>query len=82
MSAKHVQDGNCYDNSVMENFFGYLKSELLYLHEFESVEHFKAKRFVYIDCYNNRCESKQAVKGRAACIAQTARPFGSMNNLR
>ena len=33
--------GNCYDNSVMENFFGHLKSELLYLQEFESTEHFK-----------------------------------------
>lgn len=33
--------GNCYDNSVMENFFGIMKSEFLYLKEFESVEHFK-----------------------------------------
>lgn len=27
--------GNCLDNSIMENFFGLLKSELLYLHDFE-----------------------------------------------
>ena len=33
--------GNCLDNAVMENFFGLLKSELLYLKEFESMEHFK-----------------------------------------
>ena len=33
--------GNCYDNSVMENFFGIMKSEFLYLKEFESIEHFK-----------------------------------------
>jgi len=33
--------GNCYDNAVMENFFGHLKSELLYLQEFKSMEHFK-----------------------------------------
>lgn len=26
--------GNCYDNSVMENFFGIMKSEFLYLKEF------------------------------------------------
>lgn len=32
--------GNCLDNAVMENFFGIFKSELLYLQEFESVEHF------------------------------------------
>ena len=30
--------GNCLDNSVMENFFGLLKSELLYLREFESLD--------------------------------------------
>ena len=46
--------GNCYDNSVMENFFGHLKSELLYLQEFNSVEHFKAELIDYIDYYNNR----------------------------
>ena len=33
--------GNCYDNAVIENFFGILKSEFLYYKEFESVEHFK-----------------------------------------
>ncbi len=33
--------GNCLDNAVMENFFGLLKSELLYLQEFQSMEHFK-----------------------------------------
>ena len=33
--------GNCLDNAVMENFFGLLKSELLYLQKFESLEHFK-----------------------------------------
>ena len=27
--------GNCLDNAVMENFFGHLKSELLYLQEFD-----------------------------------------------
>ncbi|MEI3574844.1 MAG: IS3 family transposase [Oscillospiraceae bacterium] len=33
--------GNCLDNAVIENFFGLLKSELLYLQEFRSMEHFK-----------------------------------------
>ncbi len=32
--------GNCLDNAVIENFFGLLKSELLYLQKFESMEHF------------------------------------------
>ena len=54
--------GNCYDNSVMENFFGHLKSELLYLQEFDSLEHFKAELIDYIDYYNNR-RIKARLKG-------------------
>ena len=41
--------GNCYDNSVIENFFGHLKGEPLYLQEFEPMDHFKAKLIEYID---------------------------------
>ena len=33
--------GNCLDNAMIESFFGLLKSELLYLQEFQSMEHFK-----------------------------------------
>ena len=54
--------GNCYDNSVMENFFGHLKSELLYLQKFESMEHFKSELIEYIDYYNNR-RIKARLKG-------------------
>ena len=51
--------GNCLDNAVMENFFGLLKSELLYLRDFESIEEFKAELEKYIDYYNNhRIKSK------------------------
>ncbi|MEH6941555.1 IS3 family transposase [Bacillus sp. JJ722] len=46
--------GNCYDNSVMENFFGIMKSEFLYLKEFESVEHFKQELEKYIEYYNTK----------------------------
>ena len=46
--------GNCLDNSVMENFFGLLKSELLYLQEFESVEHFKKELIEYLSWYNEK----------------------------
>ena len=45
--------GNCLDNAVIENFFGLLKSELLYLQEFDSIEHFKAELIHYLDYYNN-----------------------------
>ena len=46
--------GNCLDNSVMENFFGLLKSELLYLQEFKSLEDFEKKLHEYIYDYNNK----------------------------
>ena len=46
--------GNCLDNAVVENFFGLLKSELLYLQEFDSMEHFKTELIDYLDYYNNR----------------------------
>ncbi|MBH0167666.1 IS3 family transposase [Fictibacillus sp. 7GRE50] len=54
--------GNCYDNAVMENFFGILKSELLYLKEFESVEHFKLELAKYMDYYNHK-RIKAKLKG-------------------
>ena len=46
--------GNCLDNAVIENFFGLLKSELLYLQDFQSIEHFKQELIAYLDYYNNR----------------------------
>ncbi len=46
--------GNCLDNVVIENFFGLLKTELFYLQEFESMEHFKQELIEYLDYYNNR----------------------------
>jgi transposase InsO family protein len=54
--------GNCLDNSIMENFFGLLKSELLYLREFKSIEEFKIELEKYIDYYNNK-RIKSKLKG-------------------
>ena len=54
--------GNCLDNAVMENFFGILKSELLYLQKFESMEQFKHELEDYLDYYNNR-RIKTKLKG-------------------
>ncbi|WP_307535838.1 IS3 family transposase [Paenibacillus sp. W4I10] len=54
--------GNCYDNAVMENFFGIMKSEFLYLNEFESVEHFKKELARYMDYYNHK-RIKSKLKG-------------------
>lgn len=54
--------GNCLDNAVIENFFGLLKSELLYLQNFQSMEHFKLELIDYLDYYNNR-RIKATLKG-------------------
>ena len=50
--------GNCLDNAVMENFFGLLKSELLYLHKFDSIEHFMSELEEYLHYYNDRIKEK------------------------
>ena len=59
--------GNCLDNAVIENFFGLLKSELLYLQEFRSMEHFKQELIEYLDYYNNR-RIKAKLKGLPPAI--------------
>ena len=48
--------GNCYDNCIMETFFGRLKNEMFFGHEkeFESFEDFEKAIGEYIDYYNNR----------------------------
>ena len=46
--------GNCLDNSVMENFFGLLKTEMYYKHSFESAEQLIDEIEKYIDYYNNK----------------------------
>ncbi len=53
--------GNCLDNAVIENFFGLLKSELLYLQKFSSIDHFRKELVEYIDYYNNK-RIKSALK--------------------
>ena len=59
--------GNCLDNAVIENFFGLLKSELLYLQEFSSMEHFKQELIEYLDYYNNH-RTKAKLKGLPPAI--------------
>ena len=59
--------GNCLDNAVAENFFGLLKSELLYLQKFQSMQHFKQELIDYLDYYNNR-RIKAKLKGLPPAI--------------
>ena len=45
--------GNCLDNAMMENFFGLMKSELLYPGNYTSAEVFIRDLIDYIEYYNN-----------------------------
>lgn len=54
--------GNCYDNAVMENFFGILKSEFLYTQQFESIEQFEEELKAYMNYYNCK-RIKKKLKG-------------------
>lgn len=56
--------GNCLDNAVMENFFGIMKSELLYLQNFKSMFEFKSALKDYIEYYNND-RIKLKLKGKS-----------------
>ncbi len=56
--------GNCLDNSMMENFFGIMKSELLYAEKFESAQAFIKALEEYIDYYNNK-RIKSRLKGKS-----------------
>jgi len=54
--------GNCLDNSLAENFFGLLKSELFYMKEYETIEELERDIIEYIDYYNNK-RIKSKLKG-------------------
>ncbi|WP_430008878.1 IS3 family transposase [Metabacillus idriensis] len=56
--------GNCYDNAVIENFFGILKSEFLYDQDFKSIEHFRKELKKYIHYYNHK-RIKSKLKGKS-----------------
>ncbi len=63
--------GNCLDNSPMENFFGKMKNEMFYGHEyeFETLEQLQEAMEKYIDYYNNeRIQVK--LKGLTPCQAR------------
>jgi transposase InsO family protein len=57
-NAFHVsmsRRGNVYDNAVIESFFGSLKTELIYHHQFRTIQEAKTHIFAYIEgFYNHR----------------------------
>ena len=63
--------GNCLDNAVMENFFGLLKSELLYLQEFGGT--------AGLSGLLQQPPHQGKAEGLAACDPQTTSPFRCLN---
>ncbi len=50
--------GNCYDNAVMENFFGHVKSEMFHGERFISEEELQQAIDSYIDWHNNQMQTR------------------------
>jgi putative transposase len=54
MIASMSRTGDCWDNAVMESFFGTLKTEMIYFEKFSSREEAEMKIFEYIEVFYNR----------------------------
>lgn len=59
-SFGHV--GSCFDNAVMESFFGSLKSEWLYFQRFETRQQAITSIFYYIESFYNRKRRHSAIE--------------------
>jgi transposase InsO family protein len=67
-------EGNCYDNAVMENFFGHLKEELFHHVRYLSTDTLAAHLNEYIRWYNTeristKLEGLSPVQYRAQALA-------------
>lgn len=67
--------GNCLDNAMVENFFGIMKSELLYAEKFESADAFMKALDEYIEYYNNH-RIKSRLKGKSPVQYRTLSLIG------
>lgn len=54
MISSMSRKGNCHDNAVAESFFGNLKNELTYHHDFRTRQDAQSAIFDYIECFYNR----------------------------
>ena len=53
--------GSCFDNAIVETFFGTLKSELVYLNHYRTKAEAKQSIFEYIEIYYNRYRRHSAL---------------------
>jgi transposase InsO family protein len=67
--------GDCYDNSVIESFFGMLKNELLDQKPFESVREARIRLFDLIDIFYNRSRIHSTVNYMSPVEFETTTPI-------
>ena len=53
--------GDCYDNALMESFWGTLKTELVHHHDYQTKDQAKASIFQYIECWYYRRRRHSAI---------------------
>ena len=54
MTCSMSRKGNCWDNSVVESFFGTLKQEHVFFCDFMTREEARSSVFEWIECFYNR----------------------------
>jgi putative transposase len=61
VQASMSRKGDCYDNAVMESFWGTLKTELVHHMEYQTREQARCSIFKYIECWYNRRRRHSAI---------------------
>jgi len=61
IEASMSRTGNCYDNAVMESFFGTLKTELIYHERYATRNQARQSIFQYIEVFYNRQRRHSAI---------------------
>jgi putative transposase len=61
MEPSMSRTGNCYDNAVMESFFGTLKTELVYHEQYQTRAQARLSIFEYIEVFYNRKRRHSAI---------------------
>lgn len=61
LQASMSRKGNCYDNAVMESFWGTLKTELVHHIQYQTREQARQSIFKYIECWYNRRRRHSAI---------------------
>ncbi|WP_352400586.1 IS3 family transposase [Anaerotignum sp.] len=70
--------GHCFDNTVIENFFGLLKNDCYIGKKFNSTNQSKTKLNKNLDYLQQR-KNQGKTEGLAACYSQTTSPMGLLD---